>query len=118
MLGANRLALEAWPLFPSFPDKNRRVATRGFDGNRAADTYWTWPLWGHPFTRDAVASLLGLPHMHAQAAASSLRGYGIVAAFRLQRILVGKTPNFTTARPVDCEGLLSNSAVGRRGKGR
>ena len=34
MLGANRLALEAWPLFPSFPAGDR-VATRGFKGNRA-----------------------------------------------------------------------------------
>ena len=34
MLGANRLALEAWPLFPSFPAGDR-VATRGFKGKRA-----------------------------------------------------------------------------------
>ncbi len=43
MLGANRLALEAWPLFPSFPAGDR-VATRGFKGNRASDTFWTWPV--------------------------------------------------------------------------
>lgn len=97
MLGANRLALEAWPLFPSFP-AGERVATRGFKGNRASDTYWTWPLWHHPLTRDAVASILGLPILHKDAGEPiAFRHLGVLAVFRLQRILVGKTPNFTTA---------------------
>ena len=63
MLGANRLALEAWPLFPSFPAGDSALATRGFQGNRANDTFWTWPLWRQPLTRDAVASILGLPEL-------------------------------------------------------
>ncbi len=97
MLGANRLALEAWPLFPSFPDKGMRVATRGFRGNRAADTFWEWPLWRQPLTRDAVASILGIPLIEPEASkVVSFQSYGIAAVFRAQRILVGKTPNFTT----------------------
>jgi CRISPR-associated endonuclease/helicase Cas3 len=97
MLGANRLALEAWPLLPSFPASDR-VATRGFKGNRASDTFWTWPLWRQPLTRETVASILSLPEIQEdEASPIALRGYGILAAFRLQRILVGKTPNFTTA---------------------
>jgi CRISPR-associated endonuclease/helicase Cas3 len=97
MLGANRLALEAWPLFPTFP-AGARVMTRGFEGNRAADTYWTWPLWRHPLTSDAVASILGLRKLRAESDGHvALSSYGVMAAFRLQRILVGKTPNFTTA---------------------
>jgi len=97
MLGANRLALEAWPLFPSFPAGDR-VATRGFRGNRASDTFLTWPLWRQPLTRDAAASILGLPKIHGDATGPvGVQGYGVIAAFRLQRILVGKTPNFTTA---------------------
>src|SRR5205807_251238 len=43
MLGANRLALEAWPLFPLLP-AGGRLATRGFQGNKARDTFWTWPF--------------------------------------------------------------------------
>jgi CRISPR-associated endonuclease/helicase Cas3 len=97
MLGANRLALEGWPLLPSFPARGR-VATRGFQGHRASDTFWTWPLWRQPLTRDAVASILGLPMLQKQETdLLALRCYGILAAFRSQRILVGKTPNFTTA---------------------
>jgi CRISPR-associated endonuclease/helicase Cas3 len=97
MLGANRLALEAWPLFPSFPAGDR-LATRGFEGNRAAATFWTWPLWRRPLSKDAVASILGLPQMQEeQRGRVALPNFGVTAAFRLQRILVGKTPNFTTA---------------------
>src|SRR5439155_20656530 len=49
MHGANRLALEAGELFPSLPKGRERVATRGFRG-RAADTFWTWPLWRSSLT--------------------------------------------------------------------
>jgi CRISPR-associated endonuclease/helicase Cas3 len=97
MLGANRMALEAWPLFPSFPAGDRLV-TRGFEGNRAASTFWTWPLWRHPLTKDAVASILGLPEIQEKPSNPlKVRDFGVSAVFRLQRILVGKTPNFTTS---------------------
>ncbi|MDY3556760.1 hypothetical protein R5W24_005930 [Gemmata sp. JC717] len=95
MLGANRLALEAWPLFPSFPDGDR-VRTRGFRGNRAASTFWLWPLWDSCLTADGVTSMLSLRGLQADPlGADSLRGFGVVSVFRSQRILVGKTPNLT-----------------------
>lgn len=100
MLGANRLALEAWPLFPSFPDDRDadRVRTRGFRGNRASDTCWIWPLWSSRLTSDGVASILSLPQLQAEPPdAVSLRGFGIAVVYRSQRILVGKTPNLTPA---------------------
>jgi CRISPR-associated endonuclease/helicase Cas3 len=98
MLGANRLALEAWPLFPSIPaPAGARLATRGFKGNRANNTYWTWPLWRQPLTKDAIASILGLPAMQKASGPIELQTFGVFAVFRLQRILVGKTPNLTTA---------------------
>jgi CRISPR-associated endonuclease/helicase Cas3 len=100
MLGANRLALEAWPLFPSFPAANRS-ATRGFKGNRAYNTYFTWPLWTCPLTVDAVTSLLALEALQIEEPSHrDLRHYNVPFAFRAQRILVGKTPNFTTARSI------------------
>ncbi|MEI6772036.1 MAG: type I-U CRISPR-associated helicase/endonuclease Cas3 [Planctomycetota bacterium] len=98
MLGANRLALEAWPLFPSFPDLDfLRIRTRGFKGTKANNTFLTWPLWPSPHGVDAIASLLSLPEVqYDKPNSNDLRAYGCAKAFRLQRILVGKTPNFTT----------------------
>jgi CRISPR-associated endonuclease/helicase Cas3 len=101
MLGANRLALEAWPLFPSFPNGRDRVATRGFRGTGMFDTFWTWPLWGSCLTPDGVASILSLPDLQADSVrAEPLRGFGVTAVLRSRRILVGKTPNLTPAAAV------------------
>jgi CRISPR-associated endonuclease/helicase Cas3 len=102
MLGANRLAFEAWPLFPSFPTKETdRVATRGFRGNRANNTFLTWPLWQQPLSYDAIASLLGLESVQdSKQSAIDLLQSGVFNRFRLQRILVGKTPNFTTSTAI------------------
>ncbi len=101
MLGANRLALEAWPLMPSFPAKERgRVKTRGFQGHHIKNTFWTWPLWEPRFSRDAVASILGVPVLQRDTSdieRRAIRSLGIRQAFRSQRILVGKTPNLTAA---------------------
>jgi CRISPR-associated endonuclease/helicase Cas3 len=106
MVGANRLALEAWPLFPSFPDPDDsgRVRTRGFRGNRAANTFWMWPLWSSRLTVDSVASMLGLPELQATtepAEPISLRNRGVTVVYRSQRVLVGKTPNLTPAVAID-----------------
>jgi CRISPR-associated endonuclease/helicase Cas3 len=98
MVGANRLALEAWPLFPSFPDGSERVRTRGFRGTRAVDTFWIWPLWSSCLTPDGVVSILSLPELQSESIeADSLRSFGVTAVYRSQRILVGKTPNLTPA---------------------
>jgi len=100
MLGANRLALEAWSLFPSFPNGDR-VTTRGFRGTGVRDTYWTWPVWRSVLTVDGVASLLSLPGLQQNSPdLTSLRGFGVSSLFRSQRILVGKTPNLTAAMAV------------------
>ena len=96
MLGANRLALEAWPLFPSFPDRDR-VQTRGFMGNRVSNTFWIWPLWNFPATLPVIESLMSLEALQEKTKVAALRQSGIRSVFKLQRILVGKTPNFTTA---------------------
>jgi CRISPR-associated endonuclease/helicase Cas3 len=104
MLGANRLALEAWPLFPSFAigkGTTDRVATRGFKGNRASDTFLTWPLWTCPLGVDAVGSLLALASLQSDITIlNDFRHCNVSFAFRLQRILVSKTPNFTTATAI------------------
>jgi len=97
MLGANRLAIEAFPFLQSFVVGDR-IRTRGFTGRRASNTRWTWPIWSCRLGSSVIASLLGLPELQAaQPDVQRLRARGIVTAFRSRRILVGKTPNFTPA---------------------
>jgi CRISPR-associated endonuclease/helicase Cas3 len=97
MLGANRFALEAWPLFPSFP-KGEKLSTRGFRGTGMFDTFWTWPLWSAPLTADSISAILSLSDLQRDTPSPErVRGCGVTAVFRSQRILVGKTPNLTPA---------------------
>ncbi len=104
MLGANRLALEALPLFPSFPEANT-LRTVGFTGTRSTNTRWTWPLWSVRLSLPIVRSFLGSPVLQkdplGDADIASLKAQGVVAVYRTRRILVGKTPNFT---PAQCIG--------------
>jgi CRISPR-associated endonuclease/helicase Cas3 len=100
MLGANRLAIEAFPLFQSVAIEGK-LATRGFSGNRKDDTRWTWPLWGCPIGTGVVASVLALEGLQTESIDHrSLTARGIKAVFRCHRILVEKTPNFTPAMAV------------------
>lgn len=103
MLGANRLAIEAWPIFVSLPEGDR-LHTLGFSGFRSDDTRWSWPLWQHPIDLETIRSLLTVPEVQyerpAPEAIRELRERGVVAVFRTRRILVGKTPNFTPAERV------------------
>lgn len=103
MLGANRLAIEAIPLFTSFPEAGT-LRTVGFTGNRSTNTRWTWPLWNVAIPLQVVQSLLLLPKLQQDSIKGDeiamLRETGVVAIYRTQRILVGKTPNFTPARRI------------------
>jgi CRISPR-associated endonuclease/helicase Cas3 len=106
MLGANRLAIEAIPLFTSLPEDGT-LRTVGFTGNRSTNTRWTWPLWSAKLTLPVVWSLLLLPELQGDATKPDdvatlreMRERGIVAVYRTNRIVVGKTPNFTPPRRI------------------
>ncbi|MBS3821039.1 MAG: hypothetical protein KGY81_04670 [Phycisphaerae bacterium] len=103
MLGANRLAIEAFALFSSLPNGDA-LRTIGFTGQRSHNTRWTWPIWNVPLSLPVVWSLLMLPDLQLEElrpdACQQVRRRGIVAAFRTSRILVGKTPNFTPAQRI------------------
>lgn len=103
MLGANRLAIEAMPLFTSLPEGDT-LRTIGFTGNRSTDPRWTWPIWSAGISLAVVRSLLLLTELQQEALkpaeVAAMRARGVVAAYRTYRIVVGKTPNFTPARRI------------------
>ena len=98
MLGANRLAIEAFPLLTTAPGK-KRLKTAGFTGYRSSDTYFHWPIWTDPLPISAVQSLLTLSNIIAPDFPNeALTARGISAVMRSQRITVGKVRNFTPAK--------------------
>jgi CRISPR-associated endonuclease/helicase Cas3 len=103
MMGANRLAIEAWPLFQSIA-VGERLRTVGFHGTRANDTRFRWGLWSRAIHLDCVRSLLTHPAIHANNANShdsvARQAIGVPVVFSCSKILVGKTPNLTPAEPV------------------
>jgi CRISPR-associated endonuclease/helicase Cas3 len=97
MLGANRLAIEALPLFTGLPSSNpARLLLTGWTGVRSDDANWSWPIWSHPIAVSIVPSVLSLAELQqAEVPAAALVARGISAAYRTRRILVEKTPNLT-----------------------
>lgn len=115
VLGANRLAIEALPLFPTVP-MGAGLATTGFRGATSRNCVWTWPIWDGEASLDVVRSLLSLPEIQSLQEHSAedkapeirkmnrmrekLRALGVVAVFRSQRLTLGKFRNFTPAHAV------------------
>lgn len=103
MLGANRLALEAIPIFSSTPGKGE-LLTIGFSGNRSHNTRLTWPLWQVSIQLPLVKTLLSWPLLQRESPSERARREiveaGVLTVLRTNRILVGKTPNFTPARRI------------------
>ncbi|MGA2742658.1 MAG: hypothetical protein ABSG65_35120 [Bryobacteraceae bacterium] len=95
MRGANRLAIEALPLFPTAPQA-RRIRTVAFnDGD--AGTGITWPIWDDRLELGTVASLLAASEIQNSASGDSLRP-GIRQIFRAGRFTDGKYRNFRPAK--------------------
>lgn len=99
MLGANRLAVEALPLFLGLPSTNpARLLMTGWTGVRSDDATWTWPIWEARLSLDTVRSTLSLAELQAKKPrATVLVPAGVRTAYRCRRILVEKTPNLTPA---------------------
>ena len=93
--GANRLAFEALPLFPTAP-RERRLKTTGFTG-----TSITWPIWEAPISMESVRSLLSLTELQENLPnRDSLKARGVVEVYRSRRITHDRLRNFTPAVPV------------------
>ena len=100
--GANLLAIAALPLLPVVPISRSTVSTTGFNGRGSRDTFFTWPIWNGWLALDPVRSLLGIKELQVrtQLLTSRLEMYGVIAAYRSQRITLGKYRNFTPGAPM------------------
>ncbi len=97
--GANRLAVEGLPMFPTAP-VGTDLMTTGFSGRGSRGTFWKWPIWEAPVSVDVVRSLLSLPDVQeSQVPRDRLRRMGVVEVFRSQRLTIGKYRNFAPAEP-------------------
>ncbi len=97
VLGANRLAVEALPLFPVFPVSNR-LETTGFKRAKRDEKFWIWPIWDTFLSIDVVRSTLAIFELQAdQPNRAVLAPRGIVEIYRSQKIDVGKYKNFTAS---------------------
>lgn len=93
--GANRLAIEALPLFPTAP-VGAHLKTTGFTGHKSNNTFFSWPIWDAQVSLDTGRSLLALRELQTRDSdPDMLRLRGITAVFRSQRITTGKFRNFT-----------------------
>lgn len=100
VLGANRLAIEGLPAFPTAPVRSR-LETTAFTGSGRRGTFLTWPIWGPGIGLDTCRSLLALEELQSEALKPALlRARGVVAVYRSQRITEGKYRSFTPARAV------------------
>lgn len=92
--GANRLAIEALPLFATAPARraSARLATAAW--TKEPETF-TWPLWTTPIGCDAAAALLNHADL-AQPGPSrgALRSVGISQIFCARRVRIGSGANF------------------------
>jgi hypothetical protein len=99
MRGANRLAVEALPLFPAVA-LSRRVRTLAFQ-DRHRETEITWPIWTDALELATVFSVLAIEELQQteiSASAAALIRRGIAQVFRARRFTDGKFRNFSPGK--------------------
>lgn len=101
--GANWLATEALPYFPTMP-AIRGLRTTGFTKRKRQDEF-SWPIWSQFATFDTVRSLMSFAELQEDAPRRDvLRAIGIEEVYRVQRVRIGQGANFKvnfrTARAV------------------
>ncbi len=85
MRGANRLAIEGIPAIYTAPIRNV-IATAGFSVLGKRKVFWTWPIWEHAISSDAVKSLISLSILQTQVPdIRLLKAIGVVGVYRCCR---------------------------------
>ena len=97
MRGANRLALEALPFFPTFPAR-QKLRTVSFDGH-GSEPSLSWPVWTAPLNADTIASVMTLDVLQEPDKAKA-EVLGIAQIFRAKRFTPPKEKyrNFSPSR--------------------
>ena len=96
--GANRLALEALPYFPTAV-QGRRLETTGFS-REGRDWVMNWPIWAPALRLNTVRALLTHPALiEAEPKRAMLEPLGVVEVFRCRRVTVDRYRNFAPAEP-------------------
>lgn len=95
MRGANRLAVEALPLFPTVP-QGGRLATAAFQ-KRDGEVWVAWPVWTEPLTLLTVGSLLGSAGVQTPDP-KLLALQGVCQVFSARRFTKGKNRSFSPAK--------------------
>jgi hypothetical protein len=91
--GANRLASEAIPLFPSMPT-DAGLVTTGFRRRLKQDEF-TWPIWSACIGLDTVRSMLACGELQNDSPdRCRLRAMGIEEIYRAKRVRIGQGANF------------------------
>jgi len=91
--GANRLATEALPFFPTMPVKSG-LETTGFK-RRNREHEFTWPIWSRSASFDSVRSLMSFGELQKDVPErEALSAMGIEEVYRAQRVRIGQGANF------------------------
>lgn len=97
--GANRLAIEALPLYPTAPGP-RGLKTGGFheeDGRY----FFSWPIWTCRLSLGGLKTLLTQPEINRpKPRREFLAPLGVEEVFRSERIQKGRQRNFSVAMPI------------------
>ena len=99
MRGANRLAVEALPLLPTFPAANgaRTVGFQRLDGSNVI----TCPVWQDGLQLDIVRSILNHPSLEQPLENRiCLAAMGIREVFQSTRLIISRMVNFTPGKPL------------------
>lgn len=97
--GANALAIQGLPMFPTQPQA-ATLGTTGFSRVPRQGIFFTWPIWEDPLPLNVIRSLLTLRELQDERPPRQrLRALGVIEIYRSQRITQGKYRNFTTGVP-------------------